>query len=60
MNHWTSKEDKFLLEWYGRVPNTKIAKQLPGRSAEAVRARVHRLRKKGWKFYNNELERNSE
>jgi|TARA_B110000438_G_C15536106_1_gene530637 hypothetical protein len=47
---WDSKEDDLLKQYYGNLSMKQLRLIFEGRSENAIRSRVKRLRKKGWSF----------
>lgn len=47
IKNWTNKEDRYILQWYGKKNAYEIAKDL-NRTYRAVENRAGKLRKQGW------------
>lgn len=42
---WTKEEENYLIEWYGKIPNKRLAENL-GMTWDQVRKKIYYLRKK--------------
>jgi len=47
---WDDTEDDLLKQYYGSISMKQLRLIFDGRSENAIRSRVKRLRKKGWSF----------
>jgi len=47
---WDDTEDDLLKQYYGSISMKQLRLIFDGRSENAIRSRVKRLRKKGWRF----------
>ena len=49
INKWTDKQVKLLKRFYGEIEISEMAIMLE-KSPQAIRNKVHYLRKRGWTF----------
>lgn len=56
LDRWTETEEAFLLRHYGTIGVKQIQRQLPHRSANAIRLKMFRLRSEVKYFSGCELQ----
>ena len=49
INKWTDKQVKLLKRFYGEIEISEMAIMLE-KSPQAIRSKVHYLRRRGWTF----------